>query len=114
LDPDKTLPVLHCGAHLGEERLLYFEFQMLPVTWIESAPHLIITLTHNVMQLPCQNVIEATLWSTSNVKMKLNAFKILITLIMNANAKIMDIMERIAKTVCIYKTNDRLNQIISF
>ena len=24
------------------------------------------------MQLPCQNVIEATLWSTSNVKMKLN------------------------------------------
>lgn len=46
--------------------------------------------------------------------MKLNAFKILITLIMNANAKIMDIMERIAKTVCIYKTNDRLNQIISF
>jgi FkbM family methyltransferase len=69
---DKTLPVLHCGAHLGEERFLYFEFQMFPVTWIESGPHLINTLKENVMQLPHQNVIEATLWSTSNVKMKLN------------------------------------------
>jgi FkbM family methyltransferase len=68
----ETLPVLHCGAHLGEERFLYFEFQMLPVTWIESGPHLIDSLRENVMQLPCQNVIEATLWSTSNVKMKLN------------------------------------------
>lgn len=67
-----TLPVLHCGAHLGEERFLYFEFQMLPVTWIESGPHLINTLRQNVMQLPCQNVIEATLWSASNVKMELN------------------------------------------
>lgn len=68
----ETIPVLHCGAHLGEERFLYFEFQMFPVTWIESGPHLINTLRQNVMQLPHQNVIEATLWSTSNVKMKLN------------------------------------------
>lgn len=44
---------------------------MLPVTWIESNPHLIEALEQNVMQLPCQVVIEATLWCQSNLKKEL-------------------------------------------
>jgi FkbM family methyltransferase len=45
---------------------------MGPVIWIESAPNLLEELRRNVSQFPLQSVMEATLWSKSNVKLKLN------------------------------------------
>jgi len=51
--------VLHLGAHLGEEAMVYYAENCGPVYWVEANPELIAPLTKHVRQFPKQVVIEA-------------------------------------------------------
>ena len=53
--------ILHVGAHLGEESLLYDEVNWSPVIWIEAQPSLIEAL-HSKLDLKTNRIIEAAIW----------------------------------------------------
>jgi FkbM family methyltransferase len=59
------IPVIHCGAHTGEEAQTYFDLNMFPVYWIEAAPGVFDELRQNVYRYPLNEAIEAALWNES-------------------------------------------------
>jgi FkbM family methyltransferase len=59
------IPVIHCGAHTGEESPTYFDLNMFPVYWIEAQPKVIDDLKENVYRYPLNEVVEAALWNES-------------------------------------------------
>ena len=59
------IPVIHCGAHTGEEAPTYFDLNMFPIYWVEAQPDIIDELRKNVYKYPLNEVVEAALWSES-------------------------------------------------
>jgi FkbM family methyltransferase len=62
-ETSNRIPVIHVGAHLGEEAPTYFVLDMFPVYWIEANSDVINELTRNVYQFPLNEVVNAALWS---------------------------------------------------
>lgn len=61
--------VVHCGAHLAEEAAEYDRlFPGVPVHWIEANPAVIPKIQKVLRPYPHQRVIQALLWSESDVE----------------------------------------------
>jgi FkbM family methyltransferase len=58
--------IIHCGAHLAEELEEYEKVGWRKIVWIEANPNLITRLTGRLHGHPNSEVVNATLWSTSN------------------------------------------------
>lgn len=64
----RPMPVIHCGAHLAEEAPDYYKYNFSPVVWIEASPKLISPLQSIIKNYPGDYVIQAALWSESNIE----------------------------------------------
>lgn len=53
-------PILHIGAHLGEEANFYSRLRFPEVNWIEAQPLIFINLLKRV---PARNCLQAAVWS---------------------------------------------------
>lgn len=58
----KRPPVLHVGAHLGEEDATYKEFGFQEVSWIEAQPEVFKQL---IKRVPPSSCLQAAIWSES-------------------------------------------------
>lgn len=63
--------VLHVGAHMGEEKLLYEEAAWSPVIWVEAQPELVKYLEQQ-FEGTSDQVICATIWDENDITLKLN------------------------------------------
>lgn len=108
---DRT-PVIHVGAHIGEEAPTYFELNMFPVYWIEANLEVIGELTNNVYKYPLNEVIHAALWSKSGENRKLYLAEDVYSSSLLRPSKILNVSIK-AKTlneqIVVSSTTDELN-----
>jgi len=60
-------PVVHVGAHLGEESDLYQSLGFEPVCWVEAQASLLDKIRNSVS--PGDTVIHAVAWSVSGLNL---------------------------------------------
>lgn len=68
----KITGVLHCGAHLGEEAVLYHGLGVENVWWIEANPFVIPKLEERLGRYPTHKVINALLMDKDHEKVPFN------------------------------------------
>jgi FkbM family methyltransferase len=56
----KRHPILHIGAHVGEESVTYKEYGFQEVNWVEAQPEIFARLIQNVYPESC---LQAAVWS---------------------------------------------------
>jgi FkbM family methyltransferase len=62
-------PLIHVGAHFGEELELYRELGYTTTLWVEAQPHAFQILKSRVGELYCQ---QAAVWDESGLEMEFN------------------------------------------
>ena len=67
----RTVAVVHCGAHLAEELEEYENVGWREVTWIEANPDLIPRLKVRVKDSNLSKILIAALWSTDGEELEL-------------------------------------------
>lgn len=58
-------PVLHVGAHLGEERRTYKDLGFAPIWWVEANEDVVPMLKKNLVHYPDNHVVQAVLSDSS-------------------------------------------------
>jgi FkbM family methyltransferase len=60
--------VIHAGANMCQERLLYEESDFGPIYWVEAIPKYVELSKQNLFHFKKQSIVEAALWSESGVE----------------------------------------------
>jgi FkbM family methyltransferase len=64
------LPLIHAGAHYGEERSIYSSFAFEPVYWIEALPSVAKTCLSNISTFPNQHLIISAVSDSMNQRVE--------------------------------------------
>lgn len=64
--------IIHAGANLCQENILYEKSDFGPIYWLEAIPNLVTLSEGKLIDSNKQFVVEAALWSAHGIKMEFN------------------------------------------